>query len=97
MLLEQLNINYYKKKEVKKDSIFFGKKVCITWSFEQDWLKISRDDLVEKLESVWWEFVSSISKNTDYLLAGDKAWSKKQKAEELWIKILDLNYFLENL
>lgn len=28
-------------------------------------------------------------KDTDFLLCGEKAWSKREKAEELWIKIYD--------
>lgn len=34
------------------------------------------------------KIAGSVTKNTDYLLAGDKAGSKKAKAESLGIKIL---------
>jgi len=96
-LVELLNITYYTENIITKQSEFYWKKMCITWSFEQDWKKISRDDLILKLEEVWWEFVSSVSKKTDYLLAWEKAWSKLKKAEELWIKVIDLTYFLDLL
>lgn len=97
-LVNILNIKYFEKKQFNKDNFFAWKKVCITWSFVWDnWEKISRDDLVKKLEEVWWKFVSSVSKNTDYLLAWEKAWSKFKKAKELWITILDLNDFLEKI
>jgi len=96
-LVEILNITYYENKVLNNDSIFFWKKVCITWSFEKDWKKIARDDLVTQLEEKWGNFVSSVSKNTDYLLAGEKAWSKAEKAGKLWVEIIDLDYFLENI
>ncbi len=92
-----LNLNYYIEKTSNSDSIFSWKKVCITWSFELNWEKVSRDDLIIKLEEVWWEFVGSVSKNTDFLLAWEKAWSKLEKANSLWVKVINLNYFLNNL
>lgn len=89
-LINILNIEFYKEKIIKnKDNIFYWKKVCITWSF---W-DIKRPDLIKELEEVWWKFVTSVSKNTDFLVAGEKAGSKLKKAEELWIKILNLTEF----
>lgn len=91
-LVEILNIEFYKKiYNFSKVWYFTWKKMCITWSF--DWY--TRDELIKKLEDNGWEFVSSISKNTDYLLAWEKAWSKLIKAKELKINILDLTSFLE--
>jgi DNA ligase (NAD+) len=93
-LLEELcnilNIEYYKEKEIVSDSILSWKKVCITWSF----LWYSRDQLAEKLESVWWIFVTTVSKNTDYLLAWEKAWSKLKKANEFGVKVIWLDEFI---
>jgi len=100
-LSEILNITYYKKLEIIADgneSIYFWKKMCITWSFIwTDWVKIARDDLVKKLEAVWWEFTWSVSKNTDFLLAGEKAGSKKEKAEKLWVEVIDLVFFMNHI
>jgi DNA ligase (NAD+) len=68
--------------------------MCITWSFVSDgWKKVSRDDLVIQLESVWWDFVWSVSKNTDFLLAWEKAGSKLKKANELGIEVINLEDF----
>ncbi len=91
-LLSILNIEFYKEKIFSNtNNIFYWKKVCITGSF---W-EIKRPDLVKQLEEVGWNFVSSVSKNTDFLVAGEKAGSKLKKAEELWITILDLKEFQE--
>ena len=69
---------------------YVWKKMCITGSFY--WY--SRDQLVAILEEQGWEFVSSVSKNTDYLLAGEKAGGKLKKANELGIEILKLEQFI---
>jgi len=92
-LLNYVVITYYVEKTIIWNSIFTYKSVCITWSFE--WF--SRDELAKKLEEFWWKFVWSISKNTDFLLAWEKAWSKLEKANSLGVKVIDLNYFLDNL
>ena len=90
-LINILNIEFYKEKIISNtNSIFFWKKVCITWSF---W-DIKRADLIKELEEVWWNFVTSVSKNTDFLVTGEKAGSKLKKAEELWVKVLNLEKFL---
>ena len=96
-LINILDIKYFESKIISsnmENNIFYWKKVCITWSFEFDWKKVSRDDLVLKLEGVWWEFIWSVSKNTDFLLAWEKAWSKLEKANKLWVEVLNLEKFL---
>ncbi len=84
---------HYIEIEFKKEIIgwkFMGKKVCITGSFEG----FSRDELIEKLESMWGAFVWSVSKNTDALLAWEKAGSKLEKANSLWVEVITLEDFL---
>lgn len=67
-----------------------GIKMCITGSFEG----YSRDQLISLLEKEGGSFVSSVSVKTDSLLAGEKAGSKLKKAQELWVKIINLEEFL---
>ena len=83
------NITFSKKTDTSKWK-YSWKKMCITGSFE--WY--SRDQLIEILESQGWEFVSSVSKNTDYLLAWEKAGGKLKKAENLGVEVLKLDQFL---
>lgn len=88
-LLWELEINISDPQEVVAWK-WNAKKICITGSFDG----YSRDELSEILEKQWGEFMSSVSKKTDYLLAGEKSGSKLKKAQDLWVEILSLEDFL---
>lgn len=97
-LVEIFNITYYNpwlsnSLPEGERSKLYEKKVCITGSFED----YKREELAKKLEEVGWEFMSSVSKKTDYLLAWEKAGSKLKKAQELWVEVLSLEDFLKLL
>ncbi|MDD3144576.1 MAG: NAD-dependent DNA ligase LigA [Candidatus Gracilibacteria bacterium] len=92
-LLNYVVLTYFVEKTIIGNSIFNTKSVCITGSFEG----FSRDELAKKLEEVGGKFITSVSKNTDFLLAGEKAGSKLEKANSLGVKVIYLNYFLDNL
>ena len=94
-LISILNIEYSSSfsSDLFKDSFFFWKKVCITWSFDG----YKRDNLIKILEENGWEFISSVSKKTDFLLAWEKAGSKLEKANKLWVEVLSLSDFLEKI
>ncbi len=56
-------------------------------------LSISRDEAKEKILFSGGKFSSSLSKKTDYLLAGEKAGSKLKKAETLGVKVISEDEF----
>ena len=69
-----------------------GLSIIISGTFEKN----SRDDLKKMIEQNGGKNVSSISKNTNYLLAGNNIGpSKLEKAEKLNIPIISENDFLE--
>jgi DNA ligase (NAD+) len=68
-----------------------GKTFVLTGSMET----LSREQAKEKIRNLGGNVSSSISKNTDYLVAGENPGSKFGKAEKLGIKILNENKFLK--
>jgi DNA ligase (NAD+) len=50
---------------------------------------MTRDEATAKIESLGGHVIGSVSKKTDYVLAGTEAGSKLDKAKELGVKIID--------
>jgi DNA ligase (NAD+) len=69
-----------------------GKRVVITGTLEKP-----RSFYVEQLEAAGGTFTSSVSKNTDYVLAGEDAGSKLARANKLGVSVLDEAGFEELL
>ena len=66
------------------DNPFNGKIVVATGSLQN----FTRDGIGKKLEELGAKVASSVSKKTDYVIAGEKAGSKLAKANELGITVL---------
>lgn len=75
---EEMNI------ETITDNPFLDKTVVVTGTLQN----YSRDSIKEKLESLGAKVTGSVSKKTDYLIAGEKAGSKLDKANSLGITVL---------
>ena len=73
------------KKEVLENA-FKGKTVVITGT-----MSVSRGDIKTMLENLGAKVASSVSKKTDYVIYGDEAGSKYDKAIELNVKTLTEN------
>ena len=90
--LLSLGVNpHYEKKEVL-ESTFMGKTVVVTGTLEN----YSRTSIKEKLESLGAKVSGSVSKKTDFVIAGEAAGSKYDKAKSLGITILSEEEF-ENM
>ena len=66
--------------------IFDGKSFCITGTLSR-----SRKEIALAIKSLGGKVVSSVSGNLDYLVAGESAGSKLEKAKNLEVNILDEN------
>ena len=55
---------------------------------DRDFLQLYRD-LKQRIEAAGGKVVGSVSGKTDYVVAGEKAGSKRDKAESLGVAILD--------
>lgn len=70
--------------------IFTGMTFVITGTLSQP-----RPEFKKQIEQLGGKVSGSISKNTDYLLAGEKAGSKADKANQLGVTVLDEKSFNE--
>ncbi|MGB1295202.1 MAG: NAD-dependent DNA ligase LigA [Flavobacteriales bacterium] len=79
------------KPQMAENNILESKKIVVSGVFHT----LSRNDLKKKIEFYGGKNVSSISKSTDYLIAGDKMGpSKLKKAQDLEISIINEQEFL---
>lgn len=79
-----LNMNFLGNIESNNENMFYNKRCVITGSFKN----YSRNELSEILENYGAKVSSSVSKNTDFVFVGDDPGSKKEKAEELNVRII---------
>lgn len=77
----------------KAPSSVDGKKVCVTGTLH----KLKRKEVEAMLTDLGAKVVGSVSKNTDLLIAGEKAGSKLDKAQSLGIDIIDEDGLLKLL
>jgi len=89
--LKEANVNMEYLKEESKDERFYGKTFVLTGSLE----KFTRDEASEIIENFGGKTSSSVSKKTDYVLAGEDAGSKFKKANELGVKVITEQEFEE--
>lgn len=75
------------------ESPFAGKTVVLTGTLQH----FSRKEASERIEALGGKVTGSVSKNTDLLIAGEKAGSKLKKARDLGVRIIDEQTFLEML
>ncbi len=78
----------YEQIEVS-ENIFEGKTVVVTGTLEN----YSRTSIKDKLESLGAKVSGSVSKKTDYVIAGEEAGSKLTKAQELGVTVLSEKEF----
>lgn len=86
-----LNQAAFETKTEGASDVLGGKKFVVTGKFEG----YSREDLVRLIEAKGGTNAGSVSKKTDYLIAGEDAGSKLKKAQDLNIPVLSLAEFLE--
>ena len=75
------------------NGVFSGKKFVLTGTLPT----YTRSEATKLIENAGGEVASSVSKDTDYVLAGDNAGSKLEKARQKGIKIISEKEFISLL
>lgn len=91
--LNEAGVNLKGNKVKKESNIFEGLTFVITGSFEG----YTREEIGEIIENNSGKFSTSVSKKTNYLVAGEEAGSKLKKANELGIEVITLEKLFEML
>ncbi len=86
-------VNCEAQKQKNTGSALSGKKIVVTGKLDG----YSRDEIVEMIENNGGSAASSVSKKTDFVIAGEDAGSKLTKAQELGILVVSLEEFLQML
>lgn len=88
-----LNSKDHQDQSTLADSPFSGKTIVLTGTLT----RFTRTELSDRLESLGAKVSGSVSKSTDLLIAGEKAGSKRTKAESLGVEVWDEAKLLETL
>ncbi len=89
--LKNVDVNMELEQTEGLDNRFEGKTFVLTGTLEE----FTRDEASKIIEDFGGKTSSSVSKKTDYVLAGEEAGSKLTKAESLGIKIITEQEFKE--
>jgi DNA ligase (NAD+) len=90
--LMQVGLHFERVSTGSSDGPLAGKRMVITGTLSRP-----RGEFVERFEAAGGTFTSSVSKNTDYVLAGEEAGSKLERARELGVPVIDEAGFEELL
>lgn len=89
----KINTKLKEDKGLGLEKIFNGMKIVLTGTLPT----LKRNDAKEMIELRGGKATSSVSKSTTFVLAGEEAGSKLTKANELGVKVIDEEKFLEIL
>ncbi|CEI71663.1 MULTISPECIES: NAD-dependent DNA ligase LigA [Romboutsia] len=95
-LIEKLKSCGVNTKSIQDESsdiakIFEGMKIVLTGTLPT----LKRNDAKEMIESRGGKVTSSVSKSTTFVLAGEEAGSKLTKANDLGVKVIDEDKFIQ--
>jgi DNA ligase (NAD+) len=90
--LRALGVHWTEGEPVRAQALpLSGKTFVITGTLPG----MDREQAKERIEAAGGKVAGSVSRKTDYLLAGAEAGSKLAKAQELGVTVIDENQFLE--
>ncbi|WP_064592201.1 NAD-dependent DNA ligase LigA [Streptobacillus moniliformis] len=81
----------FEKEQILNNNFITNKKFLATGKF----VNYSREEIKKVIEKNGGIYLSSVNKNLDYLIIGEKAGSKLEKAEKLGVRIITEEEFLK--
>ncbi len=90
---EKAGVRVTEEKPARHSKKLAGKTFVLTGSLE----RMSREEAKEKIREYGGDVSSSVSKNTDYVVAGTEPGSKYERARKLGVKIISEKEFLNIL
>ena len=91
--LRAVGLQFEEKGELPGGAAFAGKQFVLTGRLRS----LTRDQAKEAIESRGGRVTATVSKKTDYVVAGEEAGSKLERAGKLGVKLLDEAAFLRML
>lgn len=91
--LRENKLRFSEEEKQVTDNFFKGKTFVLTGSLQS----LSRDEASDRITALGGRSSASVSKKTDYVIAGESAGSKLKKAFELNIPVLSETDFLREL
>lgn len=88
-----VGLHIIEEKTTKKSTKLVGKIFVLTGTLES----LGREEAKDKIRDLGGDVSSSVSKETDYVIAGAEPGSKYDRAKKLGVKILDEKEFLKML
>ncbi len=83
--LRELGLSFHEEGPAPSEGPLAGKTLVLTGTLPD----FSREQATERIMAAGGRVTGSVSKNTDYLVAGESPGSKLQKAERLGVPVLD--------
>ena len=94
ILKKMFNLGVKVKNFEKIEGVLVGKRFVITGTLRI----MTREQAIEKIEALGGKFQKTISKNTDFLVIGEKVGKTKiSKAEKLGVKVMSEDNFLKEI
>lgn len=87
--LKEYGVNMTSSQKIDKNGVLYGKTIVVTGTL----LKYTRDGIKDVIEKNGGKAAGSVSAKTDYVVVGENAGSKADKAVQLGVKILSEDEF----
>ncbi|MBI2062174.1 MAG: NAD-dependent DNA ligase LigA [Candidatus Yanofskybacteria bacterium] len=87
---KKAGVHVVEEETTKESSKFAGKTFVLTGTLES----LGRDEAKDKIRELGGDVSGSVSKNTDYVVAGSEPGSKYDQAQKLGVKIINEKEFL---